>query len=162
VNRRLLFPVLVTGLVAGVAVAPSFAAPKPKPKPITKSWAINIPVPGSGATSSPTAPEACGGQVTPPQSQQAETFKVPAAGILKVDVTDYLGDWDIVITDDKGKRLVEGNNASSTPDKMSTPQTPYVEKATYKPKKAMTVKIVVCNFLGGATGKGKYTFTYAK
>jgi hypothetical protein len=35
-----------------------------------------------------------------------------------------------------------------------------VEKLTFKVKKAAALEIVVCNFAGGPTGKGKYVFTY--
>lgn len=156
-NRRALVPLVAAGVVA--FTAPSFAAPKPKP--ITKSWDMNIPLAGAGAAQDPTASQACAGEVDVPNSTHTEEFSIPAAGILKVEVTDYVGDWDFVIKDSKGKRLANSDNASSTPDKLAAPGSPIVEKGTYRAKKKMDIEIVVCNFLGGPQGKGKLTFTFA-
>ena len=103
---------------------------------------------------------ACTPELETPQSTHVEAFKAPAAGTLKVEVTGFLGDWDIALDDAKGKRLAEGDNASVTPTNMSTGSV--VEKLTYKVKKAGDLQIIVCNFAGGPSGKGKYTFTYAK
>jgi hypothetical protein len=151
---RLVMPV---ALVVGAALAlPAGAAPKP----IEKSFDVSIPVPLAGATSSPTAPVSCSGAVPLlPMSVQVESFTAPAAGTLKVEVTGFMGDWDLAL-DSGGKRLAEGDNASVTPTSMSTGS--IVEKLTYKVKKPGKLDIQVCNFLGGPTGKGKYTFTFAK
>ncbi|HVF20553.1 MAG TPA: hypothetical protein VNA14_09950, partial [Mycobacteriales bacterium] len=102
---------------------------------------------------------ACSAAVEAPQSVHVESFKAPAAGTLKVEVTGFLGDWDLALNDGKAKRLAEGDNASVTPTSMSTGS--IVEKLSYKVKKAGDLVIVVCNFAGGPTGSGKYTFTPA-
>jgi len=150
-SRRLV-PALAAGIGIAALVAPAGAAPKP----VEKSFAVNIPVPLSGATSDPLAPVACSGESLP-GSEHLETVKLTGPGTLKVDVTGFIGDWDIALQDAKGKRLAEGDNASVTPTNMSTGSV--VEKLVYKAKKAGEVQIIVCNFLGGATGTGKYVFT---
>lgn len=150
-SRRLV-PAIAVSFAIAALVVPAAAGPKP----IEKSFAVNIPVPFSGATSDPMAPVACFGEPLP-MSQHLETVKLPGAGTLKVEVTGFLGDWDIALQDSKGKRLAEGDNASVTPTNMSTGS--IVEKLVYKAKKAGDVQIIVCNFAGGATGTGKYVFT---
>lgn len=153
-SKRLV-TVLAAGIGIGVLVVPAGAAGKT----VEKTFSINIPVPLSGATSDPLAPVACAGEALP-GSQHLESVTLPAAGTLKVDVTGFQGDWDIALADDKGKRVAEGDNASVTPTNMSTGSV--VEKLVYKAKKAGKVQIIVCNFLGGPSGTGKYVFTPAK
>ncbi|HVE63206.1 MAG TPA: hypothetical protein VNB94_05340 [Mycobacteriales bacterium] len=153
-SRRLV-PALAAGIGIAALVAPAAAAPKA----VEKSFTVNIPVPFSGATSDPLAPVACAGAPLP-MSTHLETVKIAGPGTLKVEVTGFLGDWDIALQDGKGKRLAEGDNASVTPTNMSTGSV--VEKLVYKAKKAGDVQIIVCNFLGGPTGKGKYVFTPGK
>jgi len=150
-----LLPVVALGAGIAVLAAPAGAAPKT----ITKSFDIAIAVPG-GAVSDPMGTSACAAVAEAPQSVHRESFKAPAAGTFKVEVTGFVGDWDLALNDGKGKRVAEGDNASVTPTAMSTGST--VEKLTYKVKKAMDLQLVVCNFLGGPRGTGKYTFTYAK
>ena len=147
---------LVPAIAAGIGIAALIAPAAAAPKAIEKSFAVNIPVPLSGATGDPLAPVACSGESLP-GSEHLETVKLPGAGTLKVEVTGFLGDWDIALQDTKGKRLAEGDNASVTLTNMSTGS--IVEKLVYKAKKAGDVQIIVCNFLGSATGTGKYTFT---
>ena len=151
-----LVPAIAIGAGIAVLVAPALAA---APKPITKSFAVNIPVPG-GAISDPTSTSACAPATEAPSSMHREAFTAPAAGTLKVEVTGFVGDWDLALSDGKAKRLAEGDNASVTPTNMSTGAV--VEKLTYKVKKAGDLVIIVCNFAGGPTGTGKYTFTFAK
>jgi hypothetical protein len=150
-----LLPVVALGAGIAVLAAPAMAAPKP----ITKAFSVSIPVPG-GAISDPTGTTACAAVTEAPSSVHREAFKAPAAGTLKVEVTGFVGDWDLALNDGKGKRLAEGDNATVTPTSMSTGS--LVEKLTYKVKKAGDLVIVVCNFAGGPTGNGKYTFTPAK
>ncbi|HVF20052.1 MAG TPA: hypothetical protein VNA14_07410 [Mycobacteriales bacterium] len=154
-SHRRLVPVVAVGAGIAVLVAPALASSKP----ITKSFAVDIPVAG-GAASNPTSTSACAAVTEAPSSVHRETFKAPAAGTLKVEVTGFIGDWDIALNDGKAKRLAEGDNASVTPTNMSTGSV--VEKLTYKVKKAGDLVIVVCNFAGSPTGTGKYTFTPAK
>ena len=155
-SRRRVIPAVALAVVSAGLAVPAEAAPKT----IEKSFSATIPVPLAGATSDPTAPVACAGAVAPfPMSSHVESFSAPAAGTLKVEVTGFVGDWDIAL-DSNGKRIAEGDNASVTPTNMSTGS--IVEKLTYKVKKAGDLDIIVCNFAGGPNGTGKYVFTFAK
>ena len=144
-----LLPTLAVGTCLAVLVAPATAAAK---KPITKSFDITIPVPfpANQATSE------CETTTAGP-SEHNEVVKVPAAGTLEVVISGFAGDWDGVIRNSKGQSLAltSGTDAAS-------PGTNATDKAKVKIKKADTITIEICNFAGGPTGKGKYTFTYAK
>ena len=128
---------------AGVAAPGALAAPKP----ITKTYTATAPLPdptnvGGGYT-------VCAQNV--PQSFHIEEFKVPAAGTLKVELTEYQVDWDLLLMDGKGKEL-----GSSGSGGVGEP-----EIAQVKFKKAGVVQIVACNWSGGPTGTVTYTFTPA-
>ena len=155
-SRRLLVSAAVVGMAAGALALPADAAPKT----ITKSFDVSIPVPMLGSAGSTSG--ACAQGDVPDAastgSVHVEELSAPAAGTLKVEVTGFYGDWDMALEAD-GKRVAEGSG-TVTPTAMSTGS--IVEKLTYKAKKAGTLEIVVCNFVGGPTGKGKYTFTYGK
>jgi hypothetical protein len=148
-----LVPAIALGAGLAVLVAPATAAPAKKP--ITKSFAVTIPVP----VGDPTATQACVGPEIP-GNRHVEKFKAPAIGSLKLEVTGFVGDWDVAILDAKGKRVAEGDNASAAGTAMSTGST--VERATLKVKKPGDYQLVVCNFTGSPSGTGKYTFTFAK
>ena len=119
-------------------------------KPIEKSYTATAPAPD------PTNYAGTGYSVcaqTVPQSFHIEEFSAPEAGTLKAELSGYVGDWDFLLTDDKGREL---SNSGLTAF-MGEP-----EKMTYKFKKSGTVNIIACNWAGGPTGNVKYTFTYAK
>jgi hypothetical protein len=147
-----LVPAIALGAGLAVLVSPATAAPK---KPITKSFDILVPVP----VGDPLATTACSSPDVP-LNRQVEKFKAPAVGLLKLEVSGFYGDWDVAIFDAKGRRVAEGDNASAIDSRPSTGA--IVEKATLKVKKPGEYQIVICNFAGGPTGKGKYTFTYGK
>jgi hypothetical protein len=154
---RKALPVALSLVVAAGALAPALAAPA-KPKPISEEYAVEgapVPVPLAGidgvdGTNSCTDPALEGVSTT------TKTIKTKGAGSLVVDVTDFDGDWDITITDDKGNVLGVGSG-TATPTALATPAD---EKAVIKTKKAMTLNIAVCNFLGSPTANAKYVFTY--
>ena len=130
-------------LAAATVAAPAALA---APKPITKTYTATAATPdptnaGGGYT-------VCAQNV--PGSFHTEPFKVPAAGSLKVTLTDYQVDWDLLLVDDKGREL-----GSSGAGGVGGPETLQV-----KFKKATAVKIIACNWSGGPTGKVTYTFTY--
>ena len=145
-----LLPVIALGAGVAVMVAPATAAPKKKPKPITKSFDVTIPVPfpANQATSE------CETSTKGP-SEHNEVVKVLGAGTLEVVVSGFAGDWDGLIRNSKGQVLgkTSGTDAAS-------PAASATDKAKIKVKKADTLTIEICNFAGGPTGKGKYTFTY--
>lgn len=155
---RKALPVALSLVVAGGALAPALAAPA-KPKPITESYSmehIPVPLPLVGeedvdGTNSCTDPAFEGISTT------TKTIKTKGAGTLQVDVTEFDGDWDITVLDDKGNVLGVGAG-TSTPTALAA--SGVAEKLVVKTKKAMTLNIAVCNFLGSPTAEGKYTFTY--
>lgn len=154
---RTALPVALSLVVAAGALAPAMAAP-PKPKPITEEYEMeHIPMPfpltgseGFGETSC-MIPELEGISTT------TKTIKTKGPGTLTVDVTKFDGDWDITVMNDKGDVLGSGAG-TTTPTALTT--TGNVEKLVVKTKKAMTLQIAVCNFLGGPTAHGKYVFEY--
>ena len=90
-----------------------------------------------------------------------ETFKAPEAGTFAAEITGFVGDYDMVLLDDKGSELARSDNAAGTSS--GNPSTgDIVEKLKYKVKKAMNVHLHVCNFAGGPQVEGSYVFTYAR
>ena len=130
-------------LAAATVAAPAALA---APKPITKTYTATAPLPDP--TNVGGGYSVCAQNV--PGSFHTEEFKVPAAGTLKVELTKYEIDWDLLIMDGKNKEI-----ASSGAGGVGGP-----EVATVKFKKAGVVKIVACNWSGGPTGQVKYTFTF--
>jgi len=151
-------PVALSLVVAAGALAPALAAP-PKPKPIVEEWAMQhapIPLPLAGiegvdGTNSCTDPAFEGVSTT------FKTIKTKGAGTLEVTVTEFSGDWDITVMDDKGRVLATGG-PTTTPTALA--ESGATEKAVVKTKKPMTLVIGTCNFLGGPTANGKLVFTY--
>ena len=148
-NRRLITAVVTAAAVAGLA-SPGFAKHKP---PIEKSYDVTAPAPD------PTNYLSAGGvqsysvcAQTVPNSYHHETFKAPEAGTLKIELSDYQGDWDLLLMNSKKAEMgFAGSSDLGVP-----------EKLTFKIKKADSFIIVACNWAGGPTGKVKYTFTYLK
>lgn len=144
--------VLALASALAVTVAPAAIA-KPKP-PITRSYTATAPVPDP-TNAAPTSSYTVCPQVVP-QSFSIETFKAPAAGKLAVKVTGIIGDWDLLIMNDKKSEVgSSGSGGYGTPVATST------EASTVKIKKAGTYYIVACNWAGAPTANVSYTFTYA-
>lgn len=137
-RTRLVLAVLPIALV-GVTAASSLAAPK-EMKGTFDAAASPDPT--------PTAPgrEVCQG--LNPSSRFEVPLKVPAAGKLKVDLTGFLGDWDLTLESKSGAVM-----AQSAEFVEATTETIQV-----KFKKASEVVIVACNFAGGPTAKGSFVF----
>lgn len=133
---------VLTGAVAAAPVA--LAAP---PKPITKTYTATAPAPDP--TNAAGGYTVCAQNV--PGSFHVEEFKAPAAGTLKVELTEYQVDWDLLLMDGKDKEI-----ASSGSGGVGGPEITQV-----KLKKPGVVKIVACNWSGGPTGTVSYTFTFA-
>ena len=154
--RKALPLALVAVVVAG-GVAPALAAP-PKPKPINGSFeASGIPFPLTGSEPTDTA-SSCVNPMFEGISITTEEFKTVGAGTLKVDMSGFVGDWDIAILNDKGEVVASGDNAAATGGNPNTGD--IVERAQVKYKKAATIRIAVCNFAGGPTASVKYSYTY--
>jgi hypothetical protein len=154
-NRKLVFTVAAVAAV-GTLAAPALGASKKKP--ITKTYSVLAPAPDPTNWASQAGVKTysvCNQKV--PQSYNRELFKAPEPGTLKVEVSGFTGDWDLLILNGKGTEAGTGGS-----DAISTPNAPTKEVATVKIKKKDTYTIVACNWAGGPTGTVKYTFTYAK
>lgn len=150
-TRRPLLAIAVVGVVAAAAATPAQA----KPKEIKKSYPMTLaplPLPAQGSTTCLPADGAEG------VTKHTEVLKAPAAGVLKVEVTGFYGDWDITVFNDKGQSLGIGGG-TSTPNTNPAVGT---DKLTLKVKKAGTLNIVTCNFGGSPQASGSYSFVYGK
>jgi hypothetical protein len=155
---RLTSLVLAGALVAaGAAATPASAASK---KPISKSYAVTAPAPDPtnwADLGGVAGYSVCAQRI--PNSFQKFSFTAPATGRLKVSLTGFTGDWDLLVTDAKGNEVTAGGS-----DGRNTPATQGEgdENVTVKVKKARTTyNLIACNWVGGPTGTLAYTFTYA-
>ena len=140
--------VLVMGLVAMTAagsLAPAVAATKSKPKPVKIAYtATALPDPSS---TNPATGEICA--PTSPAAIHSYTFKVPAPGILDIQLNNSL-DWSVAIRDADGESLATSDGG--------TPTDP--EATSVRFKKAGTVSIDTCNFAGEPEIDVTGLFTY--
>jgi type 1 fimbria pilin len=143
-------------LAALVAVgAPAQAAVKAKPKPQSKTYNLTL-------APSPDASEAtgCSGPTrTDGVNMDVETIKVTGPGLLSVEVTGFSGDWDTSVYNAAGSQLTEGGGTGTPPADPTA--TGLKEVLKYKNKKAQTLSLRVCNFLGSPNATVKYTFVYS-
>lgn len=146
-------PLVLTGALAMAGFAGEATA-APKKKPISKSYQATAGAvdPSNWADSDPYS--VCAQNV--PGSFHTHDFKAPAAGKIKIEMTNFTGDWDLLFVDPKDSEVAAGGGSD-----LGTPGTPTTEVATAKIKKAGTYKIIACNWVGGPTADVKYTFTYA-
>ena len=142
---------LVAAAAATALTGPAGAAAK---KPISKSYTATAPAPDPTNAAGVNDYTVCA--MTVPNSFDKHEFKAPAAGKLKVTVTDIYGDWDLLITDGAG--IERGSSGSGG---YGTPVAPSTESTTVKIKKAGTYNIIACNWAGAPTASVKYVFTYA-
>ena len=134
----------VTVAAAGIAAPSALAAPKKKP--ITKSYATTTPMPDPSNYAGGYS--VCAQNV--PQSFHIEEFKVPAKGMLHVELTGFTGDHDLLLVDGEGEELAYGGASDVTGSEI-------VDISFKRPEK---VQIVNCNWAGGPTAKVTYTFTF--
>ena len=146
-------PLVLTGaLVAAGFAGEATAAPK-KRKPISHSYQATAPLPDPSNYADDTY-SVCAQNV--PQSFHTHEFKAPAPGKLKVTLSNFLGDWDLLLLDPKGTEVGAGVASD-----LGTPGSSVAEVASVKVRKAGTYKIIACNWAGGSTGDVKYTFEFA-
>lgn len=150
-------------VLAGALAATAFAAPAAdaaKKKPITKTWTLTAATPDPTnylGTAGVGDYSVCAQAV--PGSFEIKEFKAPASGKIKVTLTGFTGDWDLLVMDKGNNELAYGGSAG-----INTPDAPKAgdETVTVKAKKAGFIfKLVGCNWAGGSTGKMSMTFTYA-
>jgi hypothetical protein len=143
-------PLALVALTVLGATHAEAAKPKKKPKPITKSYSVTAlphPYPPSGPSCSDSAEGV---------SEHREEIKVTGPGKLVVTVTGFTGDWDSGLYDKNGNNLQMGQG-SDTPN---TSTDPAEEVLKYPSKKAQTLYLDVCNFIGSPTAQVKYVYTY--
>jgi len=160
VSIRKAIPVALTLVVAAGALAPALAAPKAKPKPITASYALELapaPTPLAGAPL-PEDASSCINDRLEGISTDTREVKTVDAGVLTVKVTGFAGDWDITVRD--GAKVL-GIGAGTTTGDPSSLGAANTETISVKTRKATTLRLGVCNFLGGPAANVTYTFTYA-
>lgn len=154
-------PVALALVVAAGAVAPAVAAPaKAKPKPITASYDLELlpaPLPLVGVLPVEDA-NSCVSSSLEGISTDTREIKTVGAGVLTVKVTGFSGDWDITVRD--GAKVL-GIGAGTTTGDPSSLGTGLTETLAVKTRKATTLRLGVCNFLGGPTASVTYTFTYS-
>ncbi len=145
--------VIAIAVVAALPVAADLATAAP-PKPITKTYTATAPAPDPTNAAAATH-QVC--NMVVPQSFHIEKFKAPGPGALKIEIDGFIGDWDLLIQDSKGRDV-----AAATATDASTPASPDPDSTAVKIKKADTYSIIACNWVGGPTATVKYTFTFAK
>ena len=117
-------------------------------KTIKQQWdVVAAPFPGADDHSDPS--EECGVEGV---SYAIHSFKTPARGTLDTRINRFEGEWDLYVTDAKGKLL------GSSVKFMSTPE----ERVVVKLKANVKVDIYACNFLGGPTAHGELKYTYVR
>ena len=142
---RFAIKVLAATLVLAVVASPGLAAKK---KTVKKSFtATNAPFPMSGSVQP-------GGCANGEEGIHKTTipFKTPGKGTLSVELTNFVGDWDLhvavngsIIASSNGDHEAVTENVSGLPF----------------PKGAQ-VEIIACNWSGGPTADGTYTYVYKK
>jgi hypothetical protein len=166
---RTAVPVALTAVVVAGALAPAVAASKPKP--ITASYVaqgkpVPVPLVGLDQTASVEGANSCTDPRLEGISITTKTIKTTGPGTLKVGLAGFAGDWDITVTDGDGEVVGIGEGTTTGGEipviggGNGSLGTNNVEKAEMKLKKAATLHIAVCNFLGGPTANASYTFTY--
>ncbi len=145
--------IAAVGLAATVGAAGDVALAGPK-DPITKTYTATAPTPDPTNAAAATH-QVC--NMVVPQSFHIEKFAAPGPGALKVEIDGFVGDWDLLIQDSKGRDV-----AAATATDTSTPVAPDPDSTAVKVKKAETYSIIACNWVGGPTATVKYTFTFAK
>lgn len=135
--RRLVLAVLPLAVVGIVGVAPGSAAPKN----IEKSYTA-----AASADPTPNVGGACDRGI--PGGEHVEPLKIPAAGKLTVDMSNFQGDWDLCVFSKTGSVL--GSSAGF----VDVPK----ESVAIKFKKAAEITIVAQNLIGGPTAAVKYVF----
>lgn len=139
-------------LAATVAAGSFVPASAAKKKPLKKSYDLQLlPYPDASEATGCEGPGRTEGV-----NMDTEPIKVTGPGVLTVKVTEFTGDWDMAVLNAAGASVAEGAG-TSTPNTSVDPMT---ETLKYKSKKAQTLNLRVCNFLGGATAKVTYTYVY--
>jgi hypothetical protein len=146
-NRTAALLALTCATVA-IAAPSAMAAPA---KGFSKTYTTTTPMPDPTNFSPDTPYSVC--RQTVPGSFFTETVKIPAKGMLHVELTGYNGDYDLLLMDaDKEELAYSGQTAVQGE--------PEIVDVSFK--KPATVYVVNCNWAGAPTSKVSYTFTPKK
>jgi hypothetical protein len=146
----LLLPLAAALLLAGTADAAA--------KPVTKSFDVTAPVPFPVTQPPPPADTPLvTGCFDGAEGVSKVTTRVtlPFNGVLAVKV-DFIGDWDLIVVDAKGKVLADAENWQLANTGAGT------EKTVIKKAKKGPVDIAVCNWAGQPDATVTWTLTPAK
>ena len=130
--RKSVTVLLVLALLVALGAAPATAGKKKK-----GSFSAENPVP---------VVDACPHEAPEDLSKTTESLKIPFSGVLTVTMTDFVGDWDLYLTDSEG-----GEIASSTASQL-TGDPPSEEVLILLPK-GMSVQMIACNYAGGTSAQ---------
>ncbi len=145
-------PLALAAIVAIGSLALAEAAKKKKKPPIKKTYSLQL-APLADATETVGCDSAARTEAV---NMDTETIKVTGAGVLTVKVSGFNGDWDASLLNSSGA-FVASAAGTSTPN---TSTTPGEDVLKYKSKKAQTLNLRVCNFLGTPTASVTYTYVY--
>lgn len=141
--RKGVTALLILALVAVIAVAPATAAKKK-----SGSFSAENPVPHPDpAAGCPGAPDDLSRTVVP--------LKIPFSGVLTVTMSDFMGDWDLFLTDADGEHIV---SATESQLQGAPPQ----EEVTIYLPKGFSVQMLACNWVGGPSAEVAWTLVAAK
>jgi hypothetical protein len=145
-------PLALAAIVAIASIGTAEAAPKKK-KDLKKTYTVTMtPFPDL------TEEEGCSGAARSAAMQvDIKPIKVTGPGTLSVKVTKFTGDWDMALWNAAGASVSEGSG-TITPNTSTDEQT---ETLKYKSKKAQTLNLRVCNFLGSQSATVSYTYVYS-
>jgi hypothetical protein len=166
VKVRTAAPVALGLVMAAGALAPAVA--KSTPAPITESYTVQgVPVPSPLLGDPlPEDPSSCMNPDLEGVSTTTKTITTKGPGTLVVGLTGFAGDWDITVLDADGEVVGEGEGTTTGGEipvvggGNGSLGVDNVEKLEVTLKKAATLRIGVCNYLGGPSANAKYTFTY--
>ncbi len=147
--RKALASILAAGLVFGMLAGPAVAGKKKK---ISKTFAAGPHIP------LPNATEDLGHSCLAGEEGVHKTtiaFKTPGKGLLDVSIENFQGDWDLYVLDAAG-------NMIGVSEASQLQEAPPVEQIMIPLAAKKDYSIVACNFGGGPTADGKYTYTYKK
>lgn len=147
-NTRKALPTALALLVAAAGLTPALAAPA---KGFTEEYSVQ----GAPWVNPPTGPP-CSDATVEGVSRTSRVFKLPSAGTIEVTVSRFRGDWDTSIQSETGAVLAAGSGVNTGDTSSLTADG--TEKVAMKVKKATTVKVAACNFLGGPTAAVKVVF----
>lgn len=141
---RFAIKVLAASLALVVVASPGLAGKRTLKKSFT---ATNAPFPMSGSVQP-------GGCANGEEGIHKTTipFKTPGKGTLSVELGNYVGDWDLHVA-------INGSIiASSNGDQAAVTE----QISGLRFAKGAQLDIIACNWSGGPTADGNYTYVYKK